>query len=114
MGEKAKNFSAQFTVRLPAIIKKKNKWYASYCPVLDVASQGVSEEEAKKNLSEAVSLFLITCFEMGTLDTVMKECGFIPCHPQEETPSKELEDSEYINVPLPFIIDKTKSARCHA
>jgi len=32
--------------------------------------------EAKKNLVDALLLFVTTCFEMGTLDAVMKECGY--------------------------------------
>jgi predicted RNase H-like HicB family nuclease len=32
--------------------------YVSLCPELDIASQGDSIEEAKKNLKEAIELFL--------------------------------------------------------
>jgi predicted RNase H-like HicB family nuclease len=44
----------QFT----AIIEQEEKGYVALCPELDIASQGDSVEEAKRNLTEAVELFL--------------------------------------------------------
>ena len=43
-------------------------------------SQGcrATEEEAANNLNEAVQIFLSTCYEMGTLNAVLKECGLKP------------------------------------
>lgn len=52
-----------FNVKLPITIKKKAKVFISSCPPLDVTTQGQTEAEAKKNLKEAVKVFLITCFE---------------------------------------------------
>ena len=49
--------------------------YVLHCNPLDVCSQGDSEEEAVKNLSEAIHIFLSTCYEMGTLNEVLMECG---------------------------------------
>ena len=40
-----------------AIIEKEGNMYVSLCPELDIASQGRTVEEAKKNLEEAISLF---------------------------------------------------------
>jgi predicted RNase H-like HicB family nuclease len=40
-----------------AIIEKEDDSYVALCPELDVASQGDSIEEAKKNLQEAIELF---------------------------------------------------------
>ena len=48
------------TYVLSAIIEREGDWYVATCPELDVASQGHSVEEAKKNLFEAVHLFLET------------------------------------------------------
>lgn len=45
----------QFT----AVIEKEGNGYVSLCPELDIASQGVTVEDAKENLKEAVELFLI-------------------------------------------------------
>ncbi len=43
-----------------AIIEKDDDMYVALCPELDVASQGKSVEEARKNLKEAIELFLET------------------------------------------------------
>jgi predicted RNase H-like HicB family nuclease len=44
----------QFT----AIIEREGDGYVSLCPELDIASQGNTIEEARKNLAEALELFL--------------------------------------------------------
>jgi predicted RNase H-like HicB family nuclease len=46
--------------QLTAIIEREGDGYVALCPELDVASQGKSIEDARKNLQEAVELFLET------------------------------------------------------
>lgn len=46
----------QFT----AVIEREDDGYVALCPQLDIASQGDSVEEARANLTEAVTLFLET------------------------------------------------------
>jgi predicted RNase H-like HicB family nuclease len=41
-----------------AILEREGDQYVALCPELDVASQGLSVEEAVANLREAVELFL--------------------------------------------------------
>lgn len=41
-----------------AIIQQEGKWFVASCPELDVASQGKSVEQARRNLVEAVELLL--------------------------------------------------------
>ena len=43
-----------------AFIEQEDDGYVSLCPELDVASQGTTVEEARRNLAEAVELFLET------------------------------------------------------
>jgi predicted RNase H-like HicB family nuclease len=43
-----------------AIIEKEGDWFVALCPELDIASQGKTVEEARKNLAEAIELFLET------------------------------------------------------
>lgn len=45
---------AKFT----AIINREGKLYVSWCPEIDIASQGKTIEEAIDNLKEAVELYL--------------------------------------------------------
>jgi len=68
--------SVTFHLSLPFTIKKREKYYVSCCPILDVWSQGETKEKAIRNLREALQLFLIDCFERSTLDKVLKDCGF--------------------------------------
>jgi predicted RNase H-like HicB family nuclease len=46
----------QFT----AIIEREGNSYVSLCPELDIASQGETVEESRKNLIEALELFYET------------------------------------------------------
>jgi predicted RNase H-like HicB family nuclease len=48
------------TQKLTAIIEREGNGYVSQCPELDIASQGDSLEEARKNLQEALELFFET------------------------------------------------------
>jgi predicted RNase H-like HicB family nuclease len=43
--------------RFTAIIEREDKGYVALCPELDIASQGETVEEAKRNLTEALELF---------------------------------------------------------
>ena len=59
------------------IFKKEGKSYSALCPEFDVASCGSSIEEAQKNLVEAVQLYLESAKELGILNDVFEEAGFI-------------------------------------
>ncbi len=56
---------------------KEGKIYISYAKELEVCSCGKTVKEAKQNLIEAVECFLETAEEMGTLDQLLKEAGFL-------------------------------------
>jgi predicted RNase H-like HicB family nuclease len=43
---------------LTAIIEREGKGYVALCPEFDVASQGDTVEEARRNLTKAVELFV--------------------------------------------------------
>ena len=43
-----------------AIIEREGKRYVALCPELDIASQGTTVEEARRNLKEALELFFET------------------------------------------------------
>lgn len=46
--------------QLTAIIEREGDGYVALCPELDVASQGNTVHEARKNLCEALELFFET------------------------------------------------------
>jgi predicted RNase H-like HicB family nuclease len=103
----------EFNVKLPYKITKRPKWFLASCPILDVHSQGDTEEIAKRNLVEALSLFLVSCFERGTLDKVLKKCGFSPIHrvPGSFKPISIVGRENYISVPIPFRVEP--GTGCH-
>ena len=48
------------TRQLNAIIEKEGDGYVALCPEVDVASQGATIDEARKNIKEALDLFFET------------------------------------------------------
>lgn len=58
-------------------LRKENKGYSAFCPEFEVASCGDTIEEAKKNLVEAVELYLESAKELGTLNEILEEAGFV-------------------------------------
>lgn len=44
-------------IELTSVIEKEDIMYISFCPELDIASQGDTADEAKSNLIEALELF---------------------------------------------------------
>jgi predicted RNase H-like HicB family nuclease len=50
-------------IALTAILEKEDELYVSFCPELDIASQGETKEEARANLVEALELFFETASE---------------------------------------------------
>lgn len=101
-------------LKLPFEISKKGKWVVASCPALDIFSQGDTEEEAKNNLSEALSLFFSSCIDRGTLDDVLKECGFKPIKMQEQAMRLTPLNEEYLDIPLNLISEFEGYINCRA
>jgi predicted RNase H-like HicB family nuclease len=96
-------------IQLSFEIAKKEKWYVASCQALDVFSQGETEKQSEKNLKEALCLFLTSCIERGTLNAVLKECGFKPV-PVIDIEKKSQE--RYISIPLHLLSDKVIPEQC--
>ena len=45
-------------VPLPILITKENKWFVASCPILDIATQGKTEKEAKENMANLIDDYL--------------------------------------------------------
>lgn len=56
---------------------KEGSKYVAYVPELDLSSCGSTNEEAGKNIREAVQGFLQASADLGTLDTVLEDAGYI-------------------------------------
>jgi predicted RNase H-like HicB family nuclease len=59
--------------QLTVIITHEEDGYVSLCPEFDIASQGKSIEEARKNLREALALFFETASSEEILSRQHKE-----------------------------------------
>ncbi|MCP5104148.1 MAG: type II toxin-antitoxin system HicB family antitoxin [bacterium] len=56
---------------------KEDDLYVALSPELNVSSFGETIDEAKESIKEAIELFLEECREMGTLNEVLEESGFL-------------------------------------
>lgn len=63
-------------IQLNATIWKEGDTYVAYNPQLDISSCGDTPEEAKQNLSNAVTAFIEEARSMGTLQQILEEAGF--------------------------------------
>jgi predicted RNase H-like HicB family nuclease len=57
-------------------IFKEGDTYVAYVPALDVSSCGATDEEARRNIRDAVRGFLTASEQMGTLDEILREAGY--------------------------------------
>lgn len=95
--------NATFTVSLPVRIQKEGGYYVSSCPPLDIFSQGETVKKSQDNLIEAITLFINSCFLRGTLDKVLRQCGFVPMTAAPKQVAKKPRGREItVPVPLPF------------
>ncbi|MEI7589875.1 MAG: type II toxin-antitoxin system HicB family antitoxin [Deltaproteobacteria bacterium] len=106
-------YGITMNVKLPVEILKRERWYVASCPALDVASQGETIKKAKDNLSEAVSLFLISCLERGTLEQVLRACGFTASQLTKRKQHIGYHKRKYINVPLELLPNIGGYHNCH-
>jgi predicted RNase H-like HicB family nuclease len=56
---------------------KEGRTFVAHTPQLDVSSCGTTKEKAITNLREAVRLFLEEAENMGTLDQILEEAGYL-------------------------------------
>ncbi len=111
----SKQIHLSIVFKLPIQIKEDEVGYVSSCPALDVWSQGNTKKEAEKNIKEAVSLFIISCFERGTLDQVLKECGFNPSHSTKRIKAQKPNGTRTVEVQIPFnVSNRSNPEPCHA
>ena len=43
---------------LPIIVSKEGKWYVASCPMLDVATQGKTEGEVRRNIHALIDEYM--------------------------------------------------------
>lgn len=62
---------------IPVVYFEEGTVIIAHCVPLDVSSCGRDLCEARRNIHDAVAGFVETCDEMGTLDEVLEESGFV-------------------------------------
>lgn len=65
-------------IRLQAGVRydDESELWVSWCPALDIHSQGTTEERAKASLREALGMYVKYCFEQQILDNILCKRGF--------------------------------------
>jgi predicted RNase H-like HicB family nuclease len=57
-------------------IFREGPTFVAYVPALDVSSCGATDDEARRNILDAVRGFLAASADMGTLDEILQEAGY--------------------------------------
>jgi predicted RNase H-like HicB family nuclease len=96
--------------KLPTKIVKKKICFVASCPILDVVTQGQTEQKARDNLIEALTLFLTTCIEMETLGEVLKQSGF----KTTESGKHRMPEKDCIDIPIHLLVGRQGAKHCHA
>mgnify|MGYP001559486586 CR=1 FL=1 len=104
MGE----MTVKFHVDVPVCVKQEGRWYLAACLPLDIYSQGTTEDEAVKNLTEALQLFVESCFERGTLEQALKELGF----KTSRRSGAPHDGDRVLSVPLPLLARNAEARAC--
>jgi predicted RNase H-like HicB family nuclease len=84
--------------KLPIVYFKENGVMVAHCVPLSVSSSGRDLEEATRNIHDAVTGFIETCRDMGTLEDVLQESGFV--NDGEEWIPPMLVDADNIDIPI--------------
>ena len=105
-----------FNLQLPYATKRDGASHVARCPALDVYSQGPSHRKAVTNLADARRLFLMSCYERGTLDQVLRDSGFRPATPTRRTSTTKAASKRFdtLMVPLPFLVDTRRKEQAQA
>ena len=79
----SKTQNIEYTVH----IWKEGSQFVAHAMPLDVMSSGRTPEKARQALDEAVHLFLATAAEVGSLDQVLEEAGYVPRRGRWDSPT---------------------------
>lgn len=63
-------------VQVRGVLRQEGETWVAGFPRLDVYSQGNSPEEAKRNASDALRLWVDSCIDRGTLGNALRELGW--------------------------------------
>ena len=87
-------------------IFKEGTQYVAHTPELDLSSCARTETKARENLIEAVRLFLEEAGNMGTLEQLLQESGYVR-RKGGAWQAPQLVSRQRASVPLPLVHAKT-------
>lgn len=101
--------SITFPLTVKVILEQESKStpYVAYCPELDISSCGSTEEKARANLDEAISLLLQGAAEDGTLKELLLESGF-------RITKKDITPPKTVFSPFTFVLPRSLFKKLHA
>lgn len=75
-------------ISLPIIISKEGKWFVASCPLLDIATQGKTEQEVKENMEDLIEEYMEDSdIEKLDLKTIASSTMTIPINIHGKTSS---------------------------
>ena len=94
---------SHFSVSLPLQIIKDGNAFVASCPVLDIATQGSTFEEAEKMFDELVKIFVEELDHMGTTAEYLLSMGWTKSKKTWVPPERQLlhESNRQVNIPCP-------------
>ena len=89
------NQALEICVKYNAYLRRSDATglFVSWCPLLDLKSQGTTVEQAKASLNDSVRLFVRHCYQRGILEDVLKGLGLEP-EPYDGDTAPEGEDAD--------------------
>lgn len=90
-----------FQASLPVTFLREGKQFIAYTPALDLSTSGDTFEQVKKRFSEIVGIFFEECLNMGTLESILSDLGWIKRKSLWNPPTVVAQDTQMFNVPMP-------------
>ncbi len=94
-------YPSSMEIEFTCQILKEGKTFVAYAPELDVSSCGTSRERARRNLLDAVRLFLEEAEKMGTHDQILEEAGYV--RRKQKLKGPKFITAQAVSLPLPLV-----------
>ncbi len=91
-----------FRLSVPIKEFQEDGVYVAGCEALEVYSQGDTRDQARENVQEALTLFVTSCYERGTLERVLLASGFTP-ESRSASGTVDDESEAMVHVPLSLV-----------
>ena len=95
-----KGKKVELGISVEYFILKEGDIFAAYCPALNLATQGDTYRDACKAVEEALQIFIDEVLEMGTLDGVLRENGWVRTDKHWVPPMVVGQSSKRVQIPV--------------